>query len=84
MQSPSNLPNDRTCIRLLVLSCLLTSLLNLLASQQVLADFTGSVVSIIDGDTIEVLHNTHPERIRRLKVVSFVPRLCNSELKPPS
>ena len=27
-------------------------------------DFTGSVVSIPDGDTIEVLHNQHPERIR--------------------
>jgi len=29
-----------------------------------LADFTGPVVSILDGDTIEVLHNTYPERIR--------------------
>ena len=28
------------------------------------ADFSGSVVSILDGDTIEVLHNQHPERIR--------------------
>ena len=28
------------------------------------ADFTGSVVGVIDGDTIEVLHNQHPERIR--------------------
>jgi micrococcal nuclease len=28
------------------------------------ADFTGPVVSVLDGDTIEVLHNTHPERIR--------------------
>jgi len=27
-------------------------------------DFTGSVVAILDGDTLEVLHNTHPERIR--------------------
>ena len=27
------------------------------------ADFTGPVVSVLDGDTIEVLHNTHPERI---------------------
>ena len=24
----------------------------------------GPVVSIHDGDTIEVLHNTHPERVR--------------------
>ena len=27
-------------------------------------DFSGQVVSILDGDTIEVLHNSHPERIR--------------------
>ena len=27
-------------------------------------DFSGHVVSIIDGDTLEVLHNRHPERIR--------------------
>ena len=26
--------------------------------------FTGPVVSVLDGDTIEVLHNQHPERIR--------------------
>jgi endonuclease YncB( thermonuclease family) len=28
------------------------------------ADFTGRVVGIIDGDTLEVLHNQDPERIR--------------------
>ena len=28
------------------------------------ADFSGPVISILDGDTIEVLHNHHPERIR--------------------
>ena len=28
------------------------------------ADFSGQVVSILDDDTIEVLHNQHPERIR--------------------
>jgi endonuclease YncB( thermonuclease family) len=28
------------------------------------ADFTGSAVSILDGDTIEVLHKQHAERIR--------------------
>jgi endonuclease YncB( thermonuclease family) len=27
------------------------------------ADFSGSVVSVLDGDTIEVLHKHHPERI---------------------
>jgi len=28
------------------------------------ADFSGRVVGVLDGDTIEVLHNTHPERVR--------------------
>lgn len=28
------------------------------------ADFTGPIVSVLDGDTLEVLHSTHPERIR--------------------
>jgi len=28
------------------------------------ADYTGKVVAVIDGDTIEVLHHQHPERIR--------------------
>ena len=28
------------------------------------ADFSGPVVSVLDGDTIEVLHNQHSERIR--------------------
>ena len=28
------------------------------------ADFSGRVVGVLDGDTIEVLHNQHPERIR--------------------
>jgi len=28
------------------------------------ADFSAPVVSVLDGDTIEVLHNQHPERIR--------------------
>jgi endonuclease YncB( thermonuclease family) len=27
------------------------------------ADFTGPVVSVLDGDTLEVLCNNHPERI---------------------
>ena len=39
-------------------SCLLFSLPAL-----ALASFTGPVVSVLDGDTIEVLHNTRPERI---------------------
>ena len=28
------------------------------------SNYTGKVVGVIDGDTIEVLHNQHPERIR--------------------
>ena len=36
----------------------------LLAAPAPAADFSGPVVSILDGDTIEVLHNQHPERIR--------------------
>ena len=40
-----------------------TFILLILASPS-LADFSGSVVRILDGDTIEVLHNQHPERIR--------------------
>ena len=28
------------------------------------ANFTNLVTSVLDADTIEVLHNTHPERIR--------------------
>ena len=36
----------------------------LLAAPAHAADFTGPVVSVLDGDTIEVLHNTYPERIR--------------------
>ena len=28
------------------------------------ADFTGRVVSVLDGDTLEVLHSQQPERIR--------------------
>ena len=36
----------------------------LVLAPNCLADFTGPVVSVLDGDTIEVLHNQHPERIR--------------------
>ena len=35
-----------------------------LARPATAADFNGQVVSVLDGDTIEVLHNTHPERVR--------------------
>jgi micrococcal nuclease len=40
------------------------SILLFLIPAQALADFSGSVVSVLDGDTIEVLHNQHPERVR--------------------
>ena len=33
-------------------------------SISIASTFTGNVVSVLDGDTIEVLHNQHPERIR--------------------
>jgi endonuclease YncB( thermonuclease family) len=29
-----------------------------------IANFTGSVVRFLDGDTLEVMQNHHPERIR--------------------
>ena len=28
------------------------------------ANLTGKVFSVLDGDTLEILHNQHPERIR--------------------
>lgn len=46
-------------IPLLILSAVL-----LLDSQVFASEFTGQVVSILDGDTIEILHEGHPERIR--------------------
>jgi len=49
--------------RFLTLNVLLFTLL-LLLPDFAFADFTGPVVSVLDGDTIEVLHNTYPERIR--------------------
>ena len=39
-------------------------ILLLLCAPLATADFTGPVVTVLDGDTIEVLHNQHPERIR--------------------
>ena len=36
----------------------------ILVGTEANADFSGPVVSVLDGDTIEVLHNRHPERIR--------------------
>jgi len=42
----------------------ITSFLLLCSYSLAAADFSGPVVSVLDGDTIDVLHNTHPERIR--------------------
>ncbi len=36
----------------------------LLSPYSSFADFTGQVVSVLDGDTIEVLNGHHAERIR--------------------
>lgn len=36
----------------------------MLASAAVSADFSGPIVSVLDGNTIEVLHYRHPERTR--------------------
>ena len=43
---------------------LLTSLVVFLPPYFCFADFTGPVVSVLDGDTIEILHKQRPERIR--------------------
>ena len=43
---------------------LLNFLLPLCIPTLAVADFTGPVVSVLDGDTIEVLHDQRPERIR--------------------
>jgi micrococcal nuclease len=45
--------------RLLLLTCLFL----LLSPYPSFADFTGQVVSVLDGDTIEVLNGHHTERI---------------------
>jgi endonuclease YncB( thermonuclease family) len=42
----------------------LGSLLFLFTPSRAVAEFSGLVVSVLDGDTIEVLHNDRPERIR--------------------
>ena len=47
-------------VRRLFLTCFVL----LLFPYSSFADLTGPVVSILDGDTLEVLHNQRPERIR--------------------
>jgi hypothetical protein len=41
----------------------LCSLLFLFSLFRAIADFTGPVIRVLDGDTIEVLHNNHAARI---------------------
>lgn len=43
---------------------LLTSLVLLIFPYSSSADFSGRVVAVIEGDTLEVLSNQRPERIR--------------------
>ncbi len=50
--------------RLLILSVSTLGFFISFFSAVLALDFTGPVVSVLDGDTIEVLHNQHPERIR--------------------
>jgi endonuclease YncB( thermonuclease family) len=42
--------------------------------------FTGPVVSVLNGDTIEVLHNQHPERIR-LSGIDCPEKVCGQRAK---
>jgi endonuclease YncB( thermonuclease family) len=52
--------DTRGAIRSLFCGALLATWTTLAGAAEVL----GPVVSILDGDTIEVLHNQHPDRIR--------------------
>ena len=51
-------------MRGLALGCVLF----LLAATSAFADFSCPVVSVLDGDTLEVLHTQHPERIRLIGI----------------
>jgi micrococcal nuclease len=55
---------QKTNALLLVCALQYTSSCLYLQGPAFVADFSGPVVSVLDGDTIEVLHNRHPERIR--------------------
>ena len=50
--------------RILSLIAAFLTISSCLVSVVLAADFSGPVISVLDGDTIEVLHNTRPERIR--------------------
>ena len=57
MSFPMMASKGRIC--LCCVACVL-----LWAAPAHVADFSGPVVAILDGDTIEVMQNQHPERIR--------------------
>lgn len=38
--------------------------INCLLDPALAAEFAGPIIVILDGDTLEVLHHRHPERIR--------------------
>jgi len=63
-----------TLLRLVVVY---TTTLFLPTSLVSAADFSGPVVAVLDGDTIEVLYNQHPERIR-LSGIDFQKRAKHS------
>ena len=60
---------ERFVPAILVQGILLHYLLSLYFPIVTIAGFTGPVVSVLDGDTIEVLHNTYPERVRHRLLV---------------
>jgi endonuclease YncB( thermonuclease family) len=64
METPPNHLKARSSICLVFLHCLLATVFFLISPKQSLADYSGLVVSVLDGDTIEVLHNNRAERIR--------------------
>ena len=43
---------------------LLLTALSLFAPRVQASEFSAPVISVLDGDTVEVLHSNHPERIR--------------------
>ena len=47
-----------------LVTCLVLFIADPVLCEVLAGDFSGPVVSILDGDTLEVLHNQHPERIR--------------------
>ena len=51
-------------IEKLIFSVFLIAAVILFLPELGAADFSGLIVSVLDGDSIEVLQNQHPERIR--------------------